>query len=576
MLNYSLSQLTQICIGDIELSPAPLSERDVEQQHADGLVTDAGALQCQSSKRPSLVRRRTTRRTTLSEPASSRSRRLTHAVSRHRYTSFFVLYDGADIAYISEAASGPSPCFAPFECAGRARRVEIVVFTRIGDGAWQRLLRQSGDLNRVELARRPLARNVVLMQFGGTAEAWYRFSEGDHHLPPRTQSYSYGQIMRLLTISEYINDAAESIASLKQAVEAVLVENDLALRARDRCRFRHDSMSRFATALAAKKDQIQVDRERIARLSARLKRRTTALRACRERHDEDLGFRAQGSIELTKRSEPLGIIGTEIRRVQRVLIADLCAIYPVDSVTRRIRDVAIPQHFEPTSMGPREAAGLGFVAHFVLILSHYLALPLRYPIRAAGSTSYIIDPVSIMPTTSDPTYLGPPYSPRFERRYPLFSMRGANERLSFAVFLLSKDIEQLLQGRGLVCGDLRDHLGNLTALTFWITSITEEEDRELHQRARARRSQSLGQSREHEQSEIVDHADVLRASQQLNAVTGSRGADAALLRPIGSADRPTAMGVEELRRIADKEGGERFAMTQLAESLPIADQGVIS
>ena len=582
MLNYSLSQLTQIGISGISLGPTrPTATGQADfDPDASFVDPDASFVEVEpepaqaklahdnvSAERPGLVRRRTTRRRlTTSEPSESRFSRLQRAIDRRSYTTFVAVHVDGDYdrpVYISEQVTGSSPCFAPFECHDRARQVTLTVFSKVTGLPWQQVTREVTDLTRVELARHPLPANTILLQFGNGPEEWYRTTDREPSATPRAQSYSYGQVMRLLTVTEYINDAADSIHRLRRDVTAVLERSADATDVVERCRSRADVVDRVTRAVSIKKGQIEADRERISRLKARLRRRTVGLRACQERHEEDQRARQQLCDDIAKRAEPLDLMSSEVRRVQRVLIADLCAIYPIEG-SRQIRGITLPHQLDPVGIGTKEAAGLGFVAHFVLLLGHYLALPLRYPIRAAGSTSYIIDPISIMPTTSDPTYLGPPYSPRFERRYPLFAMRGAHERFAFGCFLLSKDIEQLLQGRGLVCGDLRDHLGNLTALTFWITSITEEEDRELHRRARETRSRSIEQSHERG-DEIVDHADVLRASRQFSSVSRSdRVRESTSLQADGT--QTEALSTETESKAA---GGEPESMTQLAASLPI-------
>ena len=46
------------------------------------------------------------------------------------------------------------------------------------------------------------------------------------------------------------------------------------------------------------------------------------------------------------------------------------------------------------SASPEQAAvALGFVAHLVHLLAHFLIVPLQYPIRPNGSRSIIIDDV---------------------------------------------------------------------------------------------------------------------------------------------------------------------------------------
>ncbi|KAF9297827.1 hypothetical protein BGZ74_009625 [Mortierella antarctica] len=95
------------------------------------------------------------------------------------------------------------------------------------------------------------------------------------------------------------------------------------------------------------------------------------------------------------------------------------------------------------------AISLGFVSHFVTMLAHYLNLPLRYPLTPMGSRAFVLDPVSLL--------VGP-------KEFPLFGKGQDRHRFEYGVFLLNKDIEQLMNSQGLNFMDLRQTLPNLRYL----------------------------------------------------------------------------------------------------------------
>jgi hypothetical protein len=97
------------------------------------------------------------------------------------------------------------------------------------------------------------------------------------------------------------------------------------------------------------------------------------------------------------------------------------------------------------------AAALGHVAHLVYLLSFYLSTPLLYPVQPQSSTSFIRDPVSLMP--------GP-------RTFPLYAKASVYYRFDYAVFLLNKDIEQLMSRYALKALDIRHTLPNLKYLLY--------------------------------------------------------------------------------------------------------------
>ncbi|TYH82252.1 hypothetical protein ES332_D02G046500v1 [Gossypium tomentosum] len=113
----------------------------------------------------------------------------------------------------------------------------------------------------------------------------------------------------------------------------------------------------------------------------------------------------------------------------------------------------------------RSATVLGYVAHAVSLIASYLQVPLRYPLRLGGSRSYINDHASsIDPASSDlslDTTLSANVKPA---EFPLFLEGQDTTRAPYAVFLLNKDIEQLLNFIGVKSLGPRHVLANLKEL----------------------------------------------------------------------------------------------------------------
>ncbi|CAD6898769.1 unnamed protein product [Tilletia caries] len=103
------------------------------------------------------------------------------------------------------------------------------------------------------------------------------------------------------------------------------------------------------------------------------------------------------------------------------------------------------------------AAALGLVAQLVTLLSAYLETPVHYPLATAGSRSVVQDAISIMN--------GP-------RAFPLYSKGVEGYRFEYAVFLLNKDIEQLVNEHHVPLIDLRQTLPNLKNLIITVISAT--------------------------------------------------------------------------------------------------------
>ncbi|KAL8172248.1 hypothetical protein V2J09_024052 [Rumex salicifolius] len=104
--------------------------------------------------------------------------------------------------------------------------------------------------------------------------------------------------------------------------------------------------------------------------------------------------------------------------------------------------------FGDKKQAQKSATALGYVAHCITLVASYLKVPLRYPVRLGGSHSYIRDyaqSVEPFESSSNAIVSG---NPRYSE-FPLFVDGQDATRATYAVFLLNKDIEQLLNYVGL-------------------------------------------------------------------------------------------------------------------------------
>ncbi|RAL54339.1 hypothetical protein DM860_001467 [Cuscuta australis] len=123
----------------------------------------------------------------------------------------------------------------------------------------------------------------------------------------------------------------------------------------------------------------------------------------------------------------------------------------------------------------RSATALGYVAHAVSLIACYLQAPLRYPLRLGGSRSYIRDYApSIEPSSSllssDVASQSSLSTNLRHVEFPLFLEGQDATRAAYAVFLLNKDLEQLLNYIGARSLGPRHVLANLRELLRTILS----------------------------------------------------------------------------------------------------------
>lgn len=149
------------------------------------------------------------------------------------------------------------------------------------------------------------------------------------------------------------------------------------------------------------------------------------------------------------------------------LASELLDIFPIDLVEDKtfhftICGLMLPSvfainHYDATQIG----AALGFVAQVLVCLSKYLDVPLPYPITVFGSQSYITDNITRIKHGSN--------------RFPLWTRGVLLYRVEYGLYLLHKDIEQLMNSLNLAVADLKQTLANLKNLLLVLYSKFKHE-----------------------------------------------------------------------------------------------------
>ncbi|TPX32040.1 hypothetical protein SmJEL517_g04771 [Synchytrium microbalum] len=156
-----------------------------------------------------------------------------------------------------------------------------------------------------------------------------------------------------------------------------------------------------------------------------------------------------------------------ISRRQRELITNLKDIFPIeqstfDVLTYTICGLRLPNADYTGQDDEKIATALGFTAHLICMIAFYLEVPLRYSPRPMSSRATIIDGVSQQ------------YQDNNE--FPLFSRGSDRFRFDYGVFLLNKNVEQLMNHVGLNVSNLRNTLPNLKILCQTISNWRVEEE----------------------------------------------------------------------------------------------------
>ncbi|EGD72277.1 hypothetical protein PTSG_11573 [Salpingoeca rosetta] len=149
---------------------------------------------------------------------------------------------------------------------------------------------------------------------------------------------------------------------------------------------------------------------------------------------------------------------------QAVLVLELYSVYHVKPITEdlcSIMGIELPNGTFTDRDDDAIATALGYVSHLVLMISKYLQLPLRYPIKLLGSRSSITDDIAF--DRSDRP-----------RRFPLYPRVKDRSMFERGVFLLNKDVQQLLEHHGIGVRDALATLPNIRRLMLLLYDFTKQ------------------------------------------------------------------------------------------------------
>uniref|UniRef100_L7M2F0 Putative p63 n=1 Tax=Rhipicephalus pulchellus TaxID=72859 RepID=L7M2F0_RHIPC len=141
---------------------------------------------------------------------------------------------------------------------------------------------------------------------------------------------------------------------------------------------------------------------------------------------------------------------------QKELITELAFIYPIVSFPEAKGYTICLVHLPNSEdFNDREdqmvSVALGYVTHTLLMMSHFLDMPLRYPLIHCGSMSSVRD--NLIEHFTDK-----------EREFPLYMKGKDRMTFNYGVYLLNRNIAQLRCYCNIVTKDLRTTLHNLHGL----------------------------------------------------------------------------------------------------------------
>ncbi|XP_020113639.1 UV radiation resistance-associated gene protein-like isoform X1 [Ananas comosus] len=318
------------------------------------------------------------------------------------------------------------------------------------------------------------------------------------------------ELARLWSLSSAAHEAKERKDALTRRIESILKSREESLRRRYELEDMRQKLNLKKTALEdlrmrvkkASKD-VEGKREQLC-----LEIRTLLVAA------ENLSTAQQQLQEANKLlaakmgHDQLKNVEKMIRMKQQYLVAQVAAIYPVEAINEQSpgekpdlrfggdiglssKDVPKPLPLSSLTilglqltMFPKmsifgdekelqnSATVLGYVAHAVSLIASYLNVRLRYPLRLGASRSYILDHAPSVKFTLADVETNPPIKTMSLKptEFPLFLEGQDAIRAAYAIFLLNKDLEQLLNYVGAESLGPRHVLANLWELIRIILS----------------------------------------------------------------------------------------------------------
>jgi hypothetical protein len=290
---------------------------------------------------------------------------------------------------------------------------------------------------------------------------------------------SFDALLRLSKLDDSVQDALALREQLASELEQTLQDNRISLDEKTQLAETTDFLKTIDFATVTVKKQLKALEQKRDQKRKALQNRRDLLARDSALRKEILSQVDDGKDTISDLSGKHTSITASITHQRRRVTHDLSKIYPIAPVPNQslaftIRGMHLPNSEALDTATPESlAAALGHVSHAIQLLSLYLGAVLPYPCRPRSSTSTILDPISILNTTS--TASKAVSDEMAARTFPLFSKGAVRFRFEYGVFLLNKDVEILLSTHfGVRVLDIRQTLPNLLYVFYCATAGDEE------------------------------------------------------------------------------------------------------
>lgn len=280
--------------------------------------------------------------------------------------------------------------------------------------------------------------------------------------PITVTSCSFDNIMKLNNLEECIIDAEVTKTIIAKNIQTRLdLKNNLIILTNRKSQIQNRGRKIL--------NQVSIEKSHIEHLLAlkteaqlRLKDTRRSIISGRQKHTEIRELLEQSKNIYDAKLNDISQMETAIVMEQARLANSLISIFPIDLIDNKKYIFSICQLplLQNINNQNEEEVGavFGFVSQIVYYLANYLNIPLRYPLQPYGSQSFIIDPISDI---------------QGSRTFPLWTKGSLYYRFEYGLYLLHKDIEQLINSQALPVVDWKQTLGNLKNLLLVISAPSQ-------------------------------------------------------------------------------------------------------
>jgi hypothetical protein len=267
--------------------------------------------------------------------------------------------------------------------------------------------------------------------------------------------------MKLTTLSDCIQDAVATRNRLTAQISSIIEKNSKALELPRAVEQAADHISKVLDAAASERERLEASRRKLEDLKASLASRREAMSSGRAAQIVGERYLADNCSTLSRCKTTISSTREAISAQQQRIVATLMDIFPItpspdgEALSFHIRGLHLPSMNHEDADPAEIAAALGHVAQLIYLLSYYLGCPLRYPVKPCGSRSFVRDDISVI---------------QGARTFPLWIKGAVYYRFEYAVFLINKDVQQLMDAVGMHCVDIRHTLANLKSLGLFVAA----------------------------------------------------------------------------------------------------------